>query len=116
MNCQNAPESISMRLMRRSGIWEISAQIEIPISTIGHPIHLFKHRQSTASLPHSGRTCKISNRTARNIARKVKKNPRLTRSELQKDLKAAGTKVYKNIIRKVLVGEGLYSRTPRKTP
>ena len=41
------------------------------------------------------RICKISDRTARNIVRKrkVKKDSRLTRFELQTDLEAAGTKV-----------------------
>ena len=40
----------------------------------------------------------------------------MTRSELQKDLEAAGTKVCINTIRKVLIGEGFRSRTPMKTP
>ena len=74
------------------GNMKISAQLEIPISTIGETIRRFKSCQSTASLPSSGRPCKISDRTARNIVRKVKRDLRLTRSEFQKKkLKAAGT-------------------------
>ena len=103
------------------GCTKISVQLEIPISTIGDTIRRFKSCQLTASLPRSGRPCKISDRRARNIVHEVKKDPRLTRSEPQTDLDTcwdipAGTKVCKNTIRKVLIGEELHSRTPRETP
>ena len=53
---------------------------------------------------------------ARNLVRKKHKNPRLTRSELQKDLQSSGTNVCKNTIRSVLRMRGVHSRSPRKTP
>ena len=58
----------------------------------------------------------MSDRTARNLVRKVQNNPRLTRSELQKDLQSPGTNVCKNTIRTVLRKRGFHSRSPRKTP
>ena len=57
----------------------------------------------------------MSDRTARNLARKVQNNPRLTRSELQKDLQSSGTNVCKNT-KTVLRKRGFHSRSPRKTP
>ena len=60
------------------GYRKISAQLEIQISTIGDTIRQFKSCQSTARLPRSGRPCKIPDRTALDIVRKVKKDPRLT--------------------------------------
>ena len=93
----------------------MSAESEIPISTIGDTVRRFKFCRSTASLPRSGRPRKIPDRTTKNIVRKVKKDPRLTRSELHKDLESAETKVCKNTIIKILLGEGFHSRTLRKT-
>ena len=60
------------------GYRKISAQLEIPISTTGDTIRRFRSRQSTASLPRFGRQCKITDRTARIIVRKVKKDPSST--------------------------------------
>ena len=40
----------------------------------------------------------------------------MTGADLQKHLEAAGTKVRKNAIRKVVTGEWFHYRTPRKTP
>ena len=97
------------------GYRKISTRLEIPISTNGDTIRRFKSCQSTASLLCSGRPCKISDCTAWNIVCNVKKDPRLTRSEHQKYFEAAGAKVYKNTIRKVLLHKGFHSRTPRKT-
>lgn len=99
-----------------SGYRKISSMLNMTISTIGDTIRRFKSYQSTASLPRSGRPSKISIRAANHIVRKVKMNSRVTRSELQKDLEAAGTKVCKNTIRTVLRSEGFRSRKPRKTP
>ena len=70
----------------------------------------------TTSLPCSGRPTKISLRMARNLVRKARNNPRLNRSELQKDLQSSGTNVCKNTIRTVLRKRGFHSRSPRKTP
>lgn len=99
-----------------NGYRKISKRFDIPISTVGDTIRRWKSFQSTASLPRSGRPSKISARSARNLVRQVQKNPRLTRSELQKHLEIAGTQVSKNTIRTALRKHGLHSRSPRKTP
>lgn len=99
-----------------SGYRKISSLLNIPISTVGDTVRRWKSFHLATSLPRSGRPPKISDRMARNIVRKAKNNPRLTRSELQKDLQASGTNVCKNTVRSVLRKRGFFSRSPRKTP
>ena len=65
-------EHIAELHVKGLGYWKISAQLEKRISTIGDTIRRFKSCQSTASLPRSGRPCKIPDRTARNIVRRSK--------------------------------------------
>jgi transposase len=83
------------------GYRKISSVLNIPISTVCDTVRRWKAFHLSTSLPRSGRPTKISDRTARSLIRKVQNNPRLTRSELQKDLQSSGTNVCKNTIRTV---------------
>ena len=67
----------------------MSGELEIPISTINDTIYSLVQVWSVNcySLPSFGRPSKIFDRAERNIVRKVKKNPRLTRYVVQKHLK-----------------------------
>ena len=98
------------------GYRKISSVLNIPISTVGDTVRRWKSFHPSTSLARSGRPTKMSDRTARNLVRKVQNNPRLTRSELQRDLQSSGTNVCKNTIRTVLRKRGFHSRSPRKTP
>ena len=70
----------------------------------------------TKNLPRSGRPRKINDVTARYIARKVKKEPFLTRAEIQRDLQKSDIEVSKDTIKRSLNRTGLFSRSPRKVP
>ena len=90
--------------------------LNIPISTVDDTVRRWKPFHLSTSLPRSGRPTKISDRTARNLVRKVQSNPRLTRSELQKGLQSSGTNVCKNTIWTVLRKRPFHSRSPKKNP
>ena len=90
--------------------------LKIPISTIGAIIRKWKEHGLTTDLPRKGRPCKVSERAARSIVRKVMHKPFTTRGELQKELQAAGTKASKDTISRTLHWVRLHSRTSRKTP
>ena len=98
------------------GYRKISSVLNIPISTVGDTVRRWKSFHLSTSLLRSGRPTKMSDRTARNLVRKVQNNPRLTRSKLQKDLQSPGTNVCKNAIRTDLRKRGFLSRSQRKTP
>ena len=72
------------------GYRKISSVLNIPISTVGDTVWRWKSFHFSTSLPRSGHPTKMSDHTARNLVRKVQNNPRLTRSELQKDLQSSG--------------------------
>ena len=95
---------------------KVSYVLNIPISTVDDTVRRWKSFDFSTSLPRSGRPTKISDRMARNLVRKKHKNPRLTRSELQKDLQmqSSGTNECNYTIRTVLRMKGVHSRTPRK--
>lgn len=95
----------------------ISKELDLPLSTVGNIIRKFKNSEHTvANLPRSGRPRKLNDSNARWIGRKVKKNPFVTRGEIQSDLKEAGIDVGKDTISRALNRTGLFSRSPRKVP
>ena len=79
-------------------------------------IKKYKTHGTVPTLPRSGRKKVLSPRTSRRIVRKVNNNPRLTAKDIQSELAASGTGVPISTIGRVLHGEGLNGRRPRKKP
>ena len=98
------------------GYRKISSQLNIPISTIGAIIRKWKNCGTTRDRQRTGRPQKINQTSGRRIVRKAKKNPFVTRRELQEDLRQAGIEVSKDTISRSLHRQGLNCRSPRKTP
>lgn len=98
------------------GYRKISAKLCVPISSVGTIIRKWKSRDTTLSMPRTGRPRKITERAVRTIVRTVTHTPRTTCHDLQNDLKASGIKVCHHTISRALSREGLRSRTPRRTP
>ena len=98
------------------GYKKISKHLSIPISTIVSIIKKYKTHGTVTTLPRSGRKKVLSPRTSRRIVRKVNNNPRLTAKDIQSELAASGTGVSISTIGRVLHGEGLNGRRPRKKP
>lgn len=95
---------------------KISAQVNVPYSTVGSIIRKFKEYGTTVNLPRSGAPRKIGLRARRHLLRKIKNKPMMTRKEIQIDLEASGTKVSERTISRELHDNGIKSFTPRKTP
>ena len=99
------------------GYRKIASELNLVVSTVGFIVRKWKTSGGdTKNLLRSGRSRKLNDVSARYIACNVKKEPFLTRSEIQKDLQEAGIKVSKDTIKRSLNRTGLYSRSPRKTP
>ena len=94
---QELPHTIRRKIIDEHengvGYRRISAKFKIPVSTIGNLIRKWKAHGSIANRPRIGAPCKISDRGVRNIVRKVKQDPRITRGELQKQLEETGINV-----------------------
>ena len=99
------------------GYRKIASELNLVTSTVGAIVRKWKSTGGDiTNIPRSGRPRKLNDANARYIARTVKKDPFVTRSEIQKDLKAAGIEVSKDTIKRSLNSTGLHSRSPRKTP
>ena len=98
------------------GYRKISAQLGVPLSSVGTIIRAWKCRNTTLNKPKTGRPRNISERAARKLVRTVVQRPHTTRNELREDLVASGVDVSKFTISRALRREGVRSRTARKTP
>ena len=98
------------------GYRKISSKYNIHVSTIRAIIQKWKGCGLVTNLPRKGRPRKLNERAERLITRKVLQKPFTTRSELQRDLQAAGAVVSQDTISRTLHRVGLNSRSPRKTP
>ena len=73
------------------------------VSTVGAIVRKWKTTGGeTENIRRSGRPRKLNEVNERFIVRKVKKNPFVTRSELQKDLQDAGVEVGKDTVKRAL--------------
>jgi len=98
------------------GYRKISAQLLVPVNSVGTIIRKRKIRNTTLSKPRTGRPRKINNRAARKLVRSVVQRPQTTREELKNDLKTSGIEVCNHTVSRALRREGLRSRTPSRTP
>ncbi|KAF2359847.1 Transposase Tc1-like [Trinorchestia longiramus] len=96
------------------GYRKISAQLCVPIASVGTIISKWKCRNTTLSKPRTGRPQKINDCAARKLVRTIVQRPQTTREELKDDLKASGIKASKHTISGALRRKGLRSRTPRQ--
>ncbi|KAF2357977.1 Alpha/beta hydrolase fold-1 [Trinorchestia longiramus] len=98
------------------GYRKISAQLCVPIASVGTIIRKWKCQNTTLSKPRTGRPRKINDCAAQKLVRTVVQRPQTTREELKDDLKASGIEASKHTISRALRREGLCSCTPRRTP
>ncbi|KAJ8364841.1 hypothetical protein SKAU_G00136720 [Synaphobranchus kaupii] len=77
------------------GYRRISQLLNLLVSSIGGIIRKWKQHHSTINRPRTGAPRKISDQGVRRILRRVAKEPRTTRKELQKDVEAA---VYRSVL------------------
>lgn len=82
-----------------NGYKKISAQINVPLSSVGVVVYNCKFCNSIPPLIHSGCLCKLAECTARKFARTSSKTPQTTPKELQEELEAWEVHVGKDIIR-----------------
>ena len=93
----------------------ISKHLEVPKSTVQSVIAKYKRYGTTVNPPRTGRP-KISARLARKVQREIKKNPRLTRKEIQSQLLQSNVEVSLATVSNTLHRVGMIARRPRKTP
>ena len=98
------------------GYGTIAKQLGENKSTVAAIVRKWKRLNMTANLPGTGAPCKISARGASLMIRKVMNQPRITRQELVKDLKRAGTTVLKSTVSRKLRCNDLKSYIARKVP
>lgn len=99
-----------------NGYRKISQTLRVNVNTVGCIIRKWKTSNSVLNVPRSGCPRKITGATERLVIRKVKRNPFVTRSEIQEDLQRSGVIVSKDTISRTIHRAGIYSRAPRKTP
>jgi transposase len=98
------------------GYKTISKNLRVKVSTVGAIVRKWKKDKITVNHRRSGAPRKISPRGVTMIVRTVRANPRTTRDELVRDLKAAGTSVTKRTVTNTLRRNGLRSCSARKVP
>jgi transposase len=108
---------IIQRHKEGQGYRKISKEMDLPLNTVGNIIRKYKKfGDGITNIPRTGRPRKLNESNSRWISRKVQKDPFITRSEIQTDLKGAGIDVSKDTISRALNRTGLISRSPRKVP
>ncbi|KAG2463554.1 TC1A transposase, partial [Polypterus senegalus] len=114
MRSKELPEELRDRIVARhrsgQGYKNISAALKVPKSTLASIILKWKTFGTTRTLPRAGCPAKLSYRGRRALARKVKKNPKITLAELQRCSQEMGESCRKSTITAALHQSGLYGR------
>lgn len=96
---------------------EIAKIVGRQYSSVQRVINNFKQTNCLESKPRSGRPKKLTEREERNITILVKSNPRLTASQISKDIEVKyQKKVHPDTVRKILKRIGFHGRVARKKP
>uniref|UniRef100_A0A8C4RJ08 Transposase n=1 Tax=Erpetoichthys calabaricus TaxID=27687 RepID=A0A8C4RJ08_ERPCA len=94
----------------------ISAALEVPMSTVASIIRKWKKFETTRTLPRAGRPSKLSARGRRAFVREVTKNPMVTVSVLQRSSVGRGEPSRRTTISAAIHQSGLYGRVARRKP
>lgn len=86
-------------------------------STVGNIIHRNKYEDRIENLPQTGRPKIFVRREERAIVRKVKKDPRVTATQIAIEAEEEfGKKASPSTVRQVLYRENYHGRTARRKP
>ena len=97
------------------GYRKIASQLSIAVSTVGSIVRKWKATGGVVkNMARSGRPHKLNDYNHRYVARMVKKNPFVTRSEIQKALQDSGIEVSKVTVKRSLNCAGLESLSLKK--
>lgn len=85
--------------------------------TIYSIIKRFKNDKDLKSRPHTGRPLKLSTKDERKIVRKIKKNPKITSTQVAAEVfEEIGKEIHPKTVRRTLQRAGYSSRVARKKP
>uniref|UniRef100_T1E4C8 Transposase n=1 Tax=Crotalus horridus TaxID=35024 RepID=T1E4C8_CROHD len=98
------------------GYKSISKSLDVHVSTVRQIVYKWRKFSTVTTLPRHGRPVKMTARAQRRMLLEVKKNPRVSAKDLQKDLAHANIFVDTSTIRKTLNKSGVHGRTPRRKP
>ncbi|KAG2469093.1 TC1A transposase, partial [Polypterus senegalus] len=98
------------------GYRNISAALNVPMSTVASIICKWKKFETTRTFPRDVRPSKLSNWGRRALVREVTKNPMVTLSELQRSSVERGEPSRRTTISAAIHQSGLYGRAARRKP
>lgn len=98
------------------GYKKIAKRFQVAVSSVRNVIKKWQLTGTVEVKLRSGRPRKLSERTARRIARKANQNPRLTAKDLQEDLADSGVVVHCSTVQRHLHKYDLHGRVIRRKP
>ena len=98
------------------GYKKIAKCCQLAVSTVWNVIERWQIRATVEVKMRSGRSRKLSERTAHMLVRKANQDPHLTAKNLQEDLADSGVVVHHSTVQRCLHKQDLHGRVSRRKP